>query len=160
MTVAYIGLGSNLDGPMQQLVRALTELTSLPETTVLAQSSFYQSKPVGPDNQSDYINSAAKLDTSLSADRLLQHLLSIEEKHGRIRGSERWQARTLDLDLLLYAQMQIRKNGLVVPHPEISNRNFVLIPLLEIEPDLKIPGKGRVNELLKKIGMADIEKIN
>jgi len=98
--------------------------------------------------------------TSLSGDALMQYLLGIEQQHGRVRGSERWQPRILDLDLLLYDQNQITTAGLVVPHPEIAKRNFVLMPLAEITPDLNIPGQGRVADLLAKIGMADIEKID
>lgn len=159
MTVAYIGLGSNLDNPVKQITTALQELDQVPETEVLAKSSFYLSKPLGPQDQPDYINSAAMLNTSLSASGLLDHLLNIEFNHGRTRGPNRWQARTLDLDLLLYGREQIREKALVVPHPEISNRNFVLVPLAEITPGLDIPGIGSVDALIKKTGMADIKKI-
>lgn len=159
MTIAYIGLGSNLENPVNQIITALEELDQVPESEVLAKSSFYLSKPLGPQNQPDYINSAAMLDTSLPAYRLLDHLLRIEKNHGRNRGVDRWQARTLDLDLLIYGREQIDENDLVVPHPEISNRNFVLVPLSEITPDLEIPGKGRIEVLLAETGMADITKI-
>jgi len=160
MPNAYIGLGSNLGDPIRQLTDALTDLQALPGTSLVAQSSFYRSKALGPDDQPDYINAAAMLMTSLSGDALMQYLLGIEQQHGRVRGSERWQPRILDLDLLLYDQNQITTAGLVVPHPEIAKRNFVLMPLAEITPDLNIPGQGRVADLLAKIGMADIEKID
>lgn len=166
MTIAYIGLGSNLGNPVQQLDRAISAIQALPGTRLLGQSSFYQSTPLedgthpvvdGP--QPDYVNAAVMLDTSLTPFRLLEYLLDIETKQGRIRGARRWQARTLDLDLLLYGEERIRTEDLVVPHPEITNRNFVLLPLAEITPDLNIPGKGRVNDLLADIGTADIVKI-
>ena len=160
MAIAYIGLGSNLGDPARQLTDALRELTALPCTTLVTQSSFYRSKALGQQDQPDYINAAARLETSLPAVVLMQELLGIERRHGRVRGSERWQARTLDLDLLLYDQDQIMTEGLVVPHPEIAKRNFVLMPLAEITPDLDIPGLGRVSDMLARIGRADIEKID
>lgn len=159
MTIAYIGLGSNLDNPVLQLDSAISALQALPGSRLLEQSSFYQSKPLGNEVQPDYVNATVMLDTSLTAVSLLEYLLHIENKQGRIRGSRRWQPRTLDLDLLLYGEEQIRTEYLVVPHPEIANRNFVLLPLAEITPDLNIPGKGPVNDLLADIGMADIMKI-
>jgi len=160
MTIVYIGLGSNLGDPVQQLDRALSALHVLPGTRLLSQSSLYQSKPLDDAEQPDYVNAAVMLETSLAAGTLLEYLQDIEKNQGRIRDSRRWQARTLDLDLLLYGEERIVTDELVVPHPEIANRNFVLIPLAEITPDLNIPGKGRVNDLLADIGMAGIVKIN
>ena len=159
MTIAYIGLGSNLDNPVQQLDHAISAIQTLPGSSLLGQSSYYQSKPLGDKSQPDYVNAAVMLDTTLTADLLLEYLLDIENKQGRIRGDRRWQPRTLDLDLLLYGEEQIRTQDLVVPHPEIMNRNFVLLPLAELTPDLNIPGKGRVNDMLTGIGTADIVKI-
>lgn len=160
MTVAYIGLGSNLDDPPEQLSRAVSALCQLPQTRVLGQSSFYQSKPLGDGQQPDYVNAAVMLETALTPAELLEYLLAIEKSQGRIRGTERWQARTLDLDLLLYGERQIRMENLVVPHPEIANRNFVLQPLAELTPDLRVPGLGRVDDLLAEIGLADIVKLD
>lgn len=160
MTKAYIGLGANLGDPARQLTGALMELQVLPDSRLLAQSSFYRSKALGPGTQPDYLNAAALLETVLPATVLIQELLSIERRHGRVRGADRWQARTLDLDLLLYGQEHIRLDGLVVPHPEIARRNFVLLPLLEIDPALQIPGQGSVAELLRRMGAKDIEILN
>ena len=160
MTLAYIGLGSNLDDPPQQLSRAVSALRQLPQTRLLGQSSFYQSKPLGDVRQPDYVNAAVVLETGLAAAELLEYLLAIEKSQGRIRGAVRWQARTLDLDLLLYGEQQIRTENLVIPHPEIANRNFVLLPLAELTPDLVVPGLGRVDDLLAGIGLADIVKLD
>ena len=160
MTMAYIGLGSNLGDPARQLTDALMELQALPGIRLVAKSSLYRSKPFDHSHQPDYVNAAAMLKTALPAAALIQYLLRIETQHGRIRSAERWQARTLDLDLLLYGQEQISTAGLVIPHPEIARRNFVLLPLAEIAPELMIPGQGSVTDLLDRIGMADIEKIN
>ena len=160
MTMAYIGLGSNLGDPARQITDALMELQALTDTRLVAKSSLYRSKPFGRSNQPDYVNAAAMLNTALPAAALMQCLLHIETQHGRVRSDERWQARTLDLDLLLYGQERISTAGLVIPHPEIAQRNFVLLPLAELAPELMIPGQGSVTDLLDRIGMADIEKIN
>lgn len=160
MTLAYIGLGSNLDDPPAQLSRAVAALRQLPHTKFLGQSSFYRSKPLGDGRQPDYVNATVLLDTALTAAELLEYLLAIENSQGRVRGAERWQARTLDLDLLLYGEQQIRSENLVVPHPEIAHRNFVLLPLAELTPGLRVPGLGRVDDLLAEIGLAGIVKLD
>ena len=159
MIIAYIGLGSNLNGPVQQLERAISALQDLPQTRLVQSSSFYQSKPLGEEQQPHYVNAVVMLETSLTAAALLECLQGIEAQQGRVRGPRRWQARTLDLDLLLYGEERIRTEQLIVPHPEMANRNFVLIPLAEITPDLHVPGKGSVTDLLTEVGMADIVKI-
>lgn len=138
MSVAYIGLGSNLEQPQQQVIVALRELTELPETTFLKASSLYQSDPLGPSDQPDYINSVAALDTELSPIALLRELQTLENRHQRVR-QEHWGPRTLDLDLLLYADHTIALSDLIVPHPGLAERNFVVIPLYEIAPDLQLP---------------------
>ena len=159
MVIAYIGLGSNLNGPVQQLDNAISAIQDLPQSRLLQQSSYYRSKPLGEEQQPDYVNAVVMLETSLTAVVLLEFLQSIEAKQGRVRGPGRWQARTLDLDLLLYGEERISTEKLIVPHPEIANRNFVLLPLAELTPELHIPGKGSVTDLLAETGMADIVKI-
>ena len=159
MAVCYIGLGSNLDGPERQVRSALVELAELPETRLLKTSSLYRSRPLGGKAQPDYINAVAQLETSLPPPALLGHLQQIESAHGRIRGRERWAPRTLDLDLLLYGDDQFNDTDLVVPHPEIPNRNFVLCPLLEINPHIKVPGAGPADLLLEQTGRAGLEKL-
>jgi 2-amino-4-hydroxy-6-hydroxymethyldihydropteridine diphosphokinase len=160
MPIAYIGLGSNLNDPVRQVTEAMMELERLPATRLLARSSLYRSKPFGVTDQPDYINAAVKLDTRLTAGRLMENLLNIENRHGRVRGPVRWLPRTLDLDLLLYGRRRIRSKTLVVPHPEIAKRNFVLMPLAELSPDLNIPGQGQARVLLQRISAADIVKIS
>ena len=160
MTKVFIGLGSNINDPETQLVMAIKSLHQLPDTEFLCQSSFYRSKPVGPQDQPYFINAVVKLDTKMTALKLLQSLQSIEMRHGRLRkGAQHWGPRPLDLDILLFGQEQINLDNLVVPHPEMHKRNFVLIPLNEIESDLEIPGAGKVCHLLKNIGTKDIEKL-
>ena len=150
---AYVGLGSNLDDPERQITRALTELAKLPHTRCIKHSRLYLSAPLGPPvslpAQPDYVNAVAQLDTGLSALELLRHLLEIEHRHGRVRTSEQWGPRTLDLDLLLYGEQHHAGPSLTVPHPRLHERAFVLYPLAELDPDLKIPGKGAIQELLK-----------
>lgn len=144
---AYIGLGSNLENPRDQVTRALEELAAIPHTTLDAASSLYRSAPVGPQGQPDYINAVARLKTRLSPLQLLDALQAIEEAHGRLR-RERWGARTLDLDLLLYGEQTIQDQRLTVPHPEMHRRAFVLAPLVEIAADLLVPGRGGASDLL------------
>ncbi|MFP5430729.1 MAG: 2-amino-4-hydroxy-6-hydroxymethyldihydropteridine diphosphokinase [Gammaproteobacteria bacterium] len=135
---ACIGLGANLGDPAATLRQAVADLQQLPDTRLTRLSFAYRSAPLGPAGQPDYVNAVAALETRLPPHALLAHLQEIESRHGRTRGI-RWGARTLDLDLLLYADDVIRTSDLTVPHPELANRNFVVIPLLDILPHLVLP---------------------
>ncbi len=158
--LAYVGLGSNLESPFSQVTRALDELASLPDSKLVARSSLYCSRPVGPADQPDYINAVAALVSGLSAEGLLDALQALENQHGRIRTGERWGARTLDLDLLLYGDAVISSPRLQVPHPQMARRAFVLYPLAEIAPEaMQIPGYGELRELLARVSEADIERL-
>jgi 2-amino-4-hydroxy-6-hydroxymethyldihydropteridine diphosphokinase len=134
LVVAYIALGSNLDDPKWQIQTALNEINQLPNTFLCKHSSLYQSKPLGPQDQEDFINACAKIQTLLSPENLLFELQKMEQKHHRVR-DRRWGPRTLDLDILLYGDLALNTKDLTIPHPEIANRAFVLYPLIEIEPD-------------------------
>jgi len=158
MFTCYIGLGSNLEQPRQQVAHAVAELASLSLSRLVCVSSQYRSKPHGPQDQPDYINAVAELETSLPALELLAELQAIESKHKRVR-SQHWGPRTLDLDLLLYGEEQIELEQLKVPHAEMTNRNFVLIPLYEIAAELTIPGAGKLKDLLTKIDQSGLEII-
>ena len=158
MVAAYIGLGSNLDDPADQLQRAFAELGRIPNTALIGYSSLYQSPPMGGLEQPDYINAVARLETSLEPEELLLQLQAIETGHGRIRG-ERWGARTLDLDLLVYGSNIIDAPDLKVPHPGVHERAFVLYPLHEIAPNLEIPGRGLVTKLLENCSSDGLKKI-
>ncbi|AKH68556.1 2-amino-4-hydroxy-6-hydroxymethyldihydropteridine diphosphokinase [Spongiibacter sp. IMCC21906] len=137
MIPCFIGLGSNLSQPRQQLLRAIDALAALPSCRLDAVSRFYGSKAIGPGAQDDYVNAAAKLSTSLDPHALLTALQGIEQQQGRQRAI-RWGARTLDLDLLLYGDARINSHTLTVPHPAIPERPFVLAPLAEL--DAQAPG--------------------
>jgi 2-amino-4-hydroxy-6-hydroxymethyldihydropteridine diphosphokinase len=160
MSRVFVGLGSNLDGPEQQVTRALTELGDLPDTVLVHRSSLYRSDPVGPQDQPPYINAVAELDTELPPIVLLQRLQTIESRHGRVRAGRRWGPRPLDLDILLYDDLNLDGVDLVIPHPQMANRNFVLAPLVEIEPDTGIPGLGRARVLLDKLGHGGLERLS
>ena len=147
-TSAWVGLGSNLDNPLQQLHLALEALNQLPETTLEDASPVYRSRPVGPSDQPDFLNMATRLETTLPASTLLQQLLAIEDARGRVR-TEVWGPRILDLDLLLYGSESIDQPELIIPHPEIPNRDFVLRPLLDLTPDLALPDGRRIDDLLR-----------
>ena len=159
MTESYIGLGSNLDNPARQLKRALTALKDAPEVSLARCSSFYRSKPMGPQDQPDFVNAVAALESSLSARALLTRLHAIEDQQGRVRGEQRWGPRTLDLDLLLHGDEVIAEAELTVPHPGLARRNFVLLPLLELAPEIEIPGQGPAAALLESAGVEGVTKL-
>ncbi len=156
---AWIGLGSNLDGPEAQLQRAFKALDGLPRSRVVARSSFYRSAPMGPADQPDYVNAVAALDTGLSPLELLDALQAVEAAQGRVRGPERWGPRTLDLDILLYGAERIDTPRLKVPHPGMAQRPFVLWPLAEIAPGLEIPGLGPLDALLAACPREGLERL-
>lgn len=143
--IAFVGLGSNLEDPRGQLQRAFADIDRLPGTRLLQRSSLYRSAPVGYLDQPDFVNAVAKIATSLAPQELLQALLQIEHDHGRER-TFRNAPRTLDLDVLLYDDLQLHEHGLTIPHPQMHLRAFVLQPLLEISPDCVIPGIGRADD--------------
>ncbi|TXH67192.1 MAG: 2-amino-4-hydroxy-6-hydroxymethyldihydropteridine diphosphokinase [Thiothrix sp.] len=139
-TRAYIGLGSNQGESITTLNSALQQLAEHTEIQVEALSSFYQTKPVGPQDQPDYVNAVARLSTRLNAQELLAVLLETERLHGRVRNPKlRWGPRTLDLDVLLFGDAIIQETDLIVPHPELCKRAFVVYPLFELAPDLVLP---------------------
>ena len=156
--IAYIGLGSNLDAPSDQLRRALAELGQLPGTRLLARSSLYRSAPVGYLDQPDFVNAVAKLATSLSPRALLDALLQLEQRHGRERSFHN-APRTLDLDVLLYDDLQLHEHGLTIPHPQMHLRAFVLQPLLEIAPDCEIPAIGPAQQALRQCLGQTLERV-
>jgi 2-amino-4-hydroxy-6-hydroxymethyldihydropteridine diphosphokinase len=156
---AYVGLGSNLDDPVAQIRRALTALDRLPDTRVTARSSLYRTAPVGRIDQPDFINAVARLSTRLPPRELLAGLLAIEAQHARVRSTPN-APRTLDLDLLLFADAMISEPGLEVPHPRAHERAFVLLPMAEIDPAARIPGRGRVAELLAGVAGQRVARID
>ncbi len=156
---SYIGLGSNLNNPSAQIHAALKALARIPETILIARSHFYRNPPLYPPAQPDYINAVAAIDTYLTAQQLLTHLQQIEKDQGRTRTTVRFEARTLDLDLLLYGDLIINTPELIVPHPGLTTRNFVLYPLAEIAPDLRLPSGTPLNDLLLHCSAATLKKI-
>jgi 2-amino-4-hydroxy-6-hydroxymethyldihydropteridine diphosphokinase len=147
---AFVALGSNLEDPQQQVLRALAELDGLPETRVTARSALYRTAPVGYDNQPDFINAAAEVSTTLEPLALLRALLALETAHGRERPFPN-APRVIDLDLLLYDDLELHDPELTVPHPRLHERGFVLFPLADIAPELHVPGKGTVRDLLQAL---------
>jgi 2-amino-4-hydroxy-6-hydroxymethyldihydropteridine diphosphokinase len=131
MSTAYIALGSNLDDPARQLQQAVTAIGALQDSSITALSSVYRSAAVGPGEQPDYLNAVLALATGITPAQLLDKLLELEDRQGRVR-TVRWGARTLDLDILLYDDRQVSTETLTIPHPAMKQRNFVLYPLAEI----------------------------
>ena len=146
-TQAYIALGSNLDHPAQQVEVAFGMLDHIDGTRLVGRSSLYRSSPLGGIEQPDFVNAVAAVATTLPALDLLSKLQSIERIRGREDARIRWGPRVLDLDLLVYGDQVIDESNLTVPHPGIAARNFVLLPLRELAPDLDVPGLGRVRDL-------------
>ena len=157
MAIAYIALGSNLHTPREQLKRALNALAQLPQTQLMAVSSFYRSKPLGPQDQPDYLNAAVEISTALSPLALLDELQRIENEQGRVR-LRRWGERTLDLDILLYGNEIIQTDRLTVPHYDMHNREFVIVPLVEIAPNLILPNGQKLAELADRFTVHQMEK--
>jgi 2-amino-4-hydroxy-6-hydroxymethyldihydropteridine diphosphokinase len=141
---AYVGLGSNLQMPTRQVNAAIDLVGDIPNTRLVTVSPLYRSAPFGGVEQPDFVNAVAALLTQLSPSELLAELKNIEMRQGRERNDKRWGPRVIDLDLLVYAAAVIDRPGITVPHPGIGERNFVLFPLLDIAPDLVVPGLGRV----------------
>ena len=149
----YIGLGSNLEQPEQQIKQAVAELRSLPDSQYAGDSGLYLSKPLVADgmladDQPDYYNAVAVLDTGLKAGDLLDRLQAIENNQGRVR-DQHWGSRTIDLDILLYGQQQINNERLQVPHPGLCEREFVLYPLQRLNAEMEIPGHGMLKDIIK-----------
>jgi 2-amino-4-hydroxy-6-hydroxymethyldihydropteridine diphosphokinase len=158
--LAYIGIGSNLDRPVEQVRRAGEALANLPESRLLRISPLYRNPALGPGSQPDYVNAVAAVETRLEPHALLDALQVIEAQQGRRRGAVRWQPRTLDLDLLVYGDRTIGDDRLTVPHPRMHERAFVLKPLRDIAPRLEVPGLGDVGRLLARVSDASLQPVD
>jgi 2-amino-4-hydroxy-6-hydroxymethyldihydropteridine diphosphokinase len=146
----YIGLGSNIENPDMQIKNAIKALNELPESKVLMNSGYYRSKPMGPKDQPDYVNAVVEIETVWPADELLKKCQLIEQNQGRVK-DRHWGERTIDLDILLYADQQIKTDELSVPHPGIDSRDFVYMPLLKINPEVQVPGKGLLKIIVESV---------
>ena len=158
MIRAYVGLGANLGEPRRQLTEAIIAMSGLPETRLAGHSSFYRTAPVGFEDQAEFLNAVAALDTRLAPGVLLEGLLGIERRHHRERSFPN-APRTLDLDLLLFGDEQIARPGLTVPHPRMQERAFVLRPLLELDGGISIPGKGKASAFLPACASQKVARI-
>ena len=154
MTRAFIALGSNLASPLDQVNAAIAALGEIPQSRIIAVSSFYRTPPLGPQDQPDYLNAAVELETELAPETLLDNTQRIELQQGRVRKAERWGPRTLDLDIMLFGQQVIHTERLTVPHYDMHNRGFMLWPLAEIAPDLVFPNGTALSSLLLTLDCA------
>lgn len=157
MNVAYLSMGSNLGDRVETLRGAVAELRATPEVRVRAASSLYETTPVGYREQPDFLNAAVRVETSLEPEALLDRCLGIEERFGR-RREVRWGPRTLDLDIILYGDLSIATERLVIPHPRARERAFVLVPLIELDPELCIGGE-RAADLLKRVAQDEGQEV-
>ena len=159
MVQVYIALGSNLNTPTEQLNSALAAISALPNTELKSVSGFYQSKPLGPQDQPDYVNAVAMIETTRPPLALLDELQRIENEQGRVR-LRRWGERTLDLDILLYGNEIIQNERLTIPHYDMHNREFVIVPLFEISSDLVLPNTQPLVDLVKQFDDHEMVKLN
>ena len=157
-STVYIGLGSNMDDPVQHVQRAFREIDEIADTALIKVSSLYESAPIGDCEQPAFINAVAEVETMQSPQQLMQSLLEIETLHNRIRANKNG-PRTLDLDILIFNEWRIDAPGITTPHPRAHERAFVLHPLLEIAPELYIPGKGFAREFLPDVASQSIRKL-
>jgi len=157
---AWVGLGSNLGDPAQQLGAALDAMSGTPGIAVLARSSLYRTKAWGDQRQPDFLNAVVALHVAIDANQLLDALLEIELMLGRTRDTRRWGPRTIDLDLLLFDDCVLDSERLVLPHPRMHERAFVLVPLLELCGDIDIPGHGAASACLERIGTEEVERLD
>ena len=155
---AYVAIGSNLRDPVQQVAAGIEALAMLPNTRLAAVSPLYRSAPVGYAEQPDFVNAVARIETALAPRELLDALLGIEREFGRVREMKNG-PRTLDLDIVLYGDTQVNEPGLVIPHPRMHERAFVVVPLADIDPDQLVPGHGRARDLLSGVDATSLKKI-
>ena len=151
MTLAYIAIGSNLASPLEQVNAAVQALGQIPQSLIVAVSSFYRTPPLGPQDQPDYLNAAVALETALDPETLLDNTQRIELQQGRVRKAERWGPRTLDLDIMLFGHEVINTERLTVPHYDMKNRGFMLWPLFEVAPDLTFPDGSSLQAVLQNL---------
>ncbi|WP_299076132.1 2-amino-4-hydroxy-6-hydroxymethyldihydropteridine diphosphokinase [uncultured Paraglaciecola sp.] len=159
MIPVYIGLGSNLSQPEQQIQKACESLAAIPGSELIKCSSLFQSRPMGPQDQPNYVNAVALLNTRLAPDSLLQHTQSIENNQGRVRKANRWGPRTLDLDILLFGHMQLDSPHLTIPHSGLQQREFVLYPLYDIAPNLVLPSGEKLSDLVDACPLNGLQKM-
>lgn len=152
MTLAYIALGSNLASPLEQVNAAIQALGAIPQSRIVATSSFYRTPPLGPQDQPDYLNATVVLETALDAEALLDNTQRIELQQGRVRKAERWGPRTLDLDIMLFGNQVMNTDRLTLPHYDMKNRGFMLWPLFEVAPDLIFPDGSSLKSVLDDLG--------
>ena len=158
MSKIYIALGSNLDDPSEQIYKAINSIDTIDDLSVTHISSLYKTKPIGKIDQPDFINAAIEVEGDISPEKLHASLQDIETQAGRIR-KELNEPRTLDLDILLIDDLIMKTKKLTVPHPRMHQRQFVIVPLFEINPKLNIPGIGSINKILKLLPNQGIVKI-
>jgi 2-amino-4-hydroxy-6-hydroxymethyldihydropteridine diphosphokinase len=157
VTLAYVGIGSNLENPREQVKQAFDELGKIPRTRLTRKSSLFRSAPMGHTHQPEFVNAVVELDTGLIPGELLKELHQIEARRGRQR-SFRNAPRVLDLDLLLYGKETLQSKELTLPHPRMHQRRFVLDPLVEIAPDIAVPGHGAAQDLLRNCESQSVER--
>jgi 2-amino-4-hydroxy-6-hydroxymethyldihydropteridine diphosphokinase len=156
---AYVALGSNLSEPRRQVERAFDALAALPDTRLVARSGLWRTRPLGPQDQPEFVNAVAGVLTAAEPRALLESLQGVERRLGKVEPAVRWGPRVIDLDLLMVGDLRLEEPGLTLPHPGLHQRNFVLYPLSEIAAELWVPGHARVRRLTERASPAGIERL-
>lgn len=160
MSCVYVALGSNLGDREAHLLQGVRDIEELPECSNMVSSSIYETAPMGPQDQPDYLNSVCSFQCSLEPPQLLVELKQIERQHGRVQSTQRWTARALDLDILLFGDQQIHTDELTIPHVGIAERSFVLWPLAELDESKYLPGLGPVKLLMESCPRYGIQRFD
>lgn len=159
MEIVYLGLGANLNAPRTQLDHAVAALRALADCEFIGVSHYYASKPMGPQDQPDYVNAVAALKTTLLPEQLLDLTQQIELEHGRVRKAQRWGPRTLDIDILLFGDQVINSERLIVPHYGLTEREFVVYPLLEIAPNITLPNGTLLHSISTNLALNELQQL-
>jgi len=159
MSCVYVALGSNLGDRASHINLAAQQIEALAECSNLVCSSLYETAPMGPQQQPDYLNAVCRFECTLDPHELLAALKTLEQQHGRVQTTERWTARPLDLDIILFGQLSIQSDALTIPHVGVAHRSFVLWPLAELDDSLIIPGVGAVKELMQTCEQYGIRRL-
>ncbi|MXP51162.1 2-amino-4-hydroxy-6-hydroxymethyldihydropteridine diphosphokinase [Pantoea sp. SoEX] len=161
MTIVYLALGSNINNPIYQIKSALAELDKIPQTKRIVTSKFYLTQPYGFKNQPNFINIVVSMHTNLSPEILLKFIQNIERMQGRIRDNNlHWGPRNIDIDIILFGNLMINSNCLTIPHYDMINRAFMLIPLVQIAPNITLPNGESIKNILDKLDISTVKILN
>lgn len=156
MTNTFLSIGSNLNNPLKQVNLAIDTITKLPHTKIINKSKFYRTAPYGTIKQPDYLNAVIQLNTKLDIETFFEYTKKIEKQYNKFDKKVRWGPRIIDLDILIFGQLVINTQRLTLPHYDMYNRAFVLIPLMDIDPKLILPNNKKITDMIKLVDCSKI----